>query len=94
MLSLDLPGISREALDVSLDEGRLTIRGERVGAPEGVAARRTERPSGRFVRSFTLPETTVERAQISADYKDGVLRLRLPKRREREQPRRVEIKIA
>jgi HSP20 family protein len=53
--------------------------------------RRAERPAGRFVRSFTLPET-VNREGISADYKDGVLRLRLPKREE-QQPRRVEIKI-
>ncbi len=90
-LALDLPGIERDGLDVSLDEGRLTIRGERASAPEGVVARRTERPAGRFVRSFTLPES-VERQSISADYKDGVLTLRLPKRK--EQPaRRVKIDI-
>ena len=90
-LALDLPGITREGLDVSLDESRLTIRGERKAAPEGVVARRAERPAGRFVRSFTLPET-VDRQAIAADYKDGVLLLRLPKRR--EQPaRRVKIEI-
>lgn len=90
-LALDLPGISRERLDVSLDEGRLTIRGERAGVPDGVAARRAERPAGRFARSFTLPES-VDRQGIAADYKDGVLLLRLPKRR--EQPaRRVKIDI-
>ena len=90
-LALDLPGISRETLDVGLDENRLTIRGERAGAPEGVAARRTERPAGRFARSFTLPEA-VDRQGISADYKDGVLHLRLPKRKE-QPPRRVKIDI-
>ena len=90
-LALDLPGITREGLDVSLDEGRLTIRGERAPAPEGVVARRAERPAGRFARSFTLPEA-VDRQSISADYKDGVLRLRLPKRKE-QPPQRVRIDI-
>jgi len=79
-LALDLPGIRREALDVSLDDGRLSIRGERAPA-EGVGVRRTERPHGRFVRSFSLPDA-VDRHGITADYKDGVLLLRLPKRAE------------
>src|SRR5918998_1802354 len=93
LIVLDLPGVAREALDVGLDENRLTVRGERAQAEADAHVRRAERPAGRFVRSFTLPET-VERGEISADYKDGVLRLRLPKRLERERPRRVEIKIA
>jgi HSP20 family protein len=93
VIVLDLPGVARERLDVGLDENRLTVRGERAPAETDAHVRRAERPSGRFVRSFALPET-VERAQISADYKDGVLRLRLPKRRERQQQQRVEIKVA
>lgn len=91
VIVLDLPGVSREGLDVGLDENRLTVRGERAPAEAEVRVRRAERPAGRFVRSFTLPET-VDREGIGADYKDGVLRLRLPKRRE-QQPRRVEIKV-
>ncbi len=79
-LALDVPGIRREALDVSLDDSRLTIRGERAQV-EGVGVRRTERPHGRFVRSFSLPDA-VDRQGITADYKDGVLLLRLPKRTE------------
>ena len=82
LLALDLPGINREGLDVSLDDGRLVIRGERKGQ-EGLHARRTERPQGRFVRTFSLPDA-VDRASISADYKDGVLLLHLPKRDERQ----------
>jgi HSP20 family protein len=89
-LALDLPGIDRDGLDVSLDDGRLVIRGERK-AVEGVNARRTERPHGRFVRSFSLPDA-VDRAAIAADYKDGVLLLHLPKRTE-QQERRVKIDI-
>ena len=82
LLALDLPGIDRDGLDVNLDDGRLVIRGERKG-PEGLHARRTERPQGRFVRTFSLPDA-VDRSRISADYKDGVLLLHLPKRDERQ----------
>ena len=91
LLALDLPGINREGLDVSLDDGRLVIRGERAAA-EGLHARRTERPQGRFVRTFSLPDA-VERGAISADYKDGVLLLHLPKRGERQGHRlKIDIK--
>jgi HSP20 family protein len=81
LLALDLPGIRRDGLDVSLDEGRLVIRGERAAA-QGLHTRRAERPQGRFVRTFSLPDA-VDRAAITADYKDGVLLLHLPKRGER-----------
>ncbi len=90
LLALDLPGIERDGLDVSLDDGRLVIRGERKGL-EGVTARRAERPQGRFVRTFSLPDA-VERGRITADYKDGVLLLHLPKRNE-QQGRRLRIDI-
>ena len=90
VIALDLPGIRREALDISLDEGRLTIQGER--AAESDKLRRAERPIGRFRRSFVLPPE-VEQSKISADYKDGVLRLRLPRRPE-PKARRVEIKVS
>jgi HSP20 family protein len=89
-LALDLPGINRDALDVSLDEGRLSVRGERAPS-EAANVRRAERPHGRFARSFSLPDA-VDRSRITADYKDGVLLLRLPKRAE-EQPGRIKIDI-
>lgn len=88
---LDLPGIRREGLDVGVDEGRLTVRGERAGAPEGVGVRRNERPAGRFARSFGLPEA-VDRQAITADYKDGVLRLRLPKRTQEQKRVKIDIR--
>ncbi len=92
-LALDLPGIEREALDVGLDENSLTIRGERASLVlEGATRRRAERPAGRFLRKFGLPDV-VDREAITADYKDGVLQLHLPKRRE-QQARRLEIKIS
>jgi HSP20 family protein len=87
---LDLPGIRRDGLDVNLDDGRLTIRGERP-AREGAQLRRAERPHGRFVRTFSLPDA-VDRHAITADYKDGVLTLHLPKRAEPKE-RRMKIDI-
>ena len=91
LLALDLPGIKRDGFDVSLDDGRLVIRGERAPA-EGLHARRAERPQGRFVRTFSLPDA-VDRAAITADYKDGVLLLHLPKRGE-QRGRRLKIDIS
>ena len=90
LLALDLPGINRGGHDISLDDGRLVIRGDRA-AVEGLHARRAERPQGRFVRTFSLPDA-VDRGSISADYKDGVLLLHLPKRDE-QQGRRLKIDV-
>ena len=91
VITLDLPGIRRDALDVNLDDGRLTIRGERA-TREGVEPRRSERPHGRFARTFSLPDA-VDRHAITADYKDGVLTLHLPKRAEPKKEQRVKIDI-
>jgi HSP20 family protein len=89
VVALDLPGIDRETLDISLDQDRLSIRGSRT-IEEG-DERRAERPRGRFIRRFGLP-ATIDQQGINADYKDGVLRVTLPKRQAR-QAQRVEIKI-
>jgi HSP20 family protein len=89
-IAVDLPGIERAALEINLDDERLVIRGER--AAEGEAQRRTERPHGRFLRRFGVP-ASVDQKGISAEYKDGVLRVRLPKRKE-PKARRVEIKVS
>jgi HSP20 family protein len=90
VIALDLPGIDRQSLDISLDKDRLVIRGNRK--TEGESRRRAERPHGRFFRKFKLP-STVDEASISAEYKDGELRVTLPKRTE-QQTRRVEIKVS
>jgi HSP20 family protein len=89
VVAVDLPGIDRSALEISLDDDRLTIRGERVLENEG--QQRVERPRGRFLRKFAVP-ATVDQKAIAAEYKDGVLRVRLPKRKE-QKSRRVEIKV-
>ncbi len=88
-VAIDLPGIDRAALEISLDNDRLVIRGERSIEAEG--QQRTERPRGRFLRKFGVP-ATVDQTAIAAEYKDGVLRVTLPKRKE-QKTRRVEIKV-
>jgi HSP20 family protein len=90
VVALDLPGVDRESLDISIDQDRLSIGGSRT--IEDGDERRTERPRGRFVRRFSLP-TTIDQQGITADYKDGVLRVTLPKRQAR-QAQRVEIKVS
>lgn len=90
VVALDLPGIDREALDISIDEDKLSIRGVRT--IEDGNERRAERPRGRFLRRFGLPQS-IEQQGITAEYKDGVLRLTLPKRQAKPS-QRVEIKVA
>ena len=91
VILLDLPGIDRDALDVSVSDGRLVVRGERA-AEEGVKPHRGGRPAGRFLARFGPLPKTVDQSRIAADYKDGVLRLSLPKR-EPEQAGRIKIEI-
>jgi HSP20 family protein len=87
---LDLPGIDRSSLDISIDKDRLFIRGKRDVDSEN--RRRAERPHGRFSRKFTLP-SHVDQASISAEYKDGELRVTLPRRKQQES-KRIEIKVS
>lgn len=89
LIMIDLPGIERDALEISLDDNRLTIGG--VRAVEEQNQQHVERPHGRFLRRFGVP-TGVDQKTITAEYKDGVLSVRLPKRRE-QKARRVEIKV-
>ena len=78
LIALDLPGVDRDALVIDVDDKRLIIRGNR--AIEETSKNRSERPSGKFLRTFTVPGS-VDQTQIGAEYKDGVLQVRLPKRK-------------
>jgi HSP20 family protein len=89
LLMIDLPGIERDALEISLDDNRLTVGGLR--ALEDQNQQRAERPHGRFLRRFGVP-AVVDQKAITAEYKDGVLSVRLPKRQE-QRSQRVEIKV-
>jgi HSP20 family protein len=91
LIMIDLPGIERDALEISLDENRLTIGGLRALEDQSQQQQRAERPRGRFLRRFGVP-AAVDQKAITAEYKDGVLRVRLPKRQE-QKARRVEIKV-
>ena len=92
VIAIDLPGIDRDALEVTIDDNRLTVRGSRA-ADEGVKFHRAGRPAGRFVSRFGPLPSTVDQTRIAAEYKDGVLRLRLPKRAERSEGKvKIEIK--
>jgi HSP20 family protein len=88
-IAMDLPGIDRTTLEIDVDENRLSIKGTRV--IEESNQHRSERPSGKFARSFTVPGS-VDQASIGAEYKDGVLEITLPKRKE-QKAKRVEIKV-
>jgi len=90
------PGIDLSKLDVSIDKGLLTISGERAaavpeaGAKVNVYAR--ERSAGSFRRVVSLPEDA-DPDRVSANYRDGVLRIQVQKR-EASRPRRIEVKDA
>lgn len=90
-ISCDMPGVPKEQVKVTTEANRLTIAGERRlehdDSREGY--HRVERTYGAFERSFALPQN-VDVAGISAQYRDGVLTLTLPKRPEAK-PRQIEI---
>lgn len=92
-LYVDLPGVEPNAVEITLDNGVLSITGERQfpSAPEGeeMVTRRTERGHGRFHRRFTLPDT-VDSEKVSAKDHNGVLEISIPKQA-KAQPRRIEI---
>ena len=91
ILEAELPGMSREDFDISVENNVITLKGERKfeKKTEGDNYHRVERSYGTFTRSFTLPQTvTAEGA--TADFENGVLRVALPKREETK-ARKIEI---
>lgn len=91
VLTADIPGVAREAVDITLDDGVLTIKGERstTRTEEAEGYRRRERMHGIFVRQFTVPET-VNAGHISATVNDGVLEVVIPKQ-EKPQPKKISV---
>ncbi len=87
----EVPGLKAEDVKVDVEKNVLTLSGERNVEKEETEGtyRRVERQYGSFSRSFTLPET-VDTDNISADLKDGVLALRLPKK-EAPTPRKIAV---
>lgn len=92
VLEAELPGMSREDFDLTVENNVITLRGERrfEKKEDTDNYHRVERAYGSFTRSFTLPNT-VSGEGASADYRNGVLRVTLPKREETK-ARRIEVK--
>jgi HSP20 family protein len=94
VLKAELPGVDGKDVDVRVENNVLTLRGERKLDQEVKRENyhRIERSYGSFTRSFTLP-TVVDTSNIKAEYKDGVLRVTLPKREEAK-PRQIQINVS
>ena len=94
VIRAELPGVSREDMDVRIENGVLTLRGERKREEEinEDNAFRLERAYGSFTRSFSLPRT-VDASKVTAQYRDGVLEVSVPKQ-ETAKPKKVEIRAA
>jgi HSP20 family protein len=79
VLTAELPGLAREDIEIHAEESRVVIRGERAGGPVPCEQfHRVERGHGRFSRSFLLPEP-IDVDHVSAELKDGLLTLTIPK---------------
>ena len=94
VLQAELPGMSREDIDVTVEHQTLTIKGARPAVTDVPKDRyrRVERRVGSFSRSFTLP-STVDAGKVSAEYKNGVLTVKLPFREE-SKPRTISVEVA
>lgn len=92
VLEAELPGMKREDFELTIENNVITLRGERKfeKKEETDNYHRVERSYGAFSRSFTLPQS-VSAENATADFKNGVLRVTLPKREE-VKARRIEIK--
>jgi HSP20 family protein len=93
LVKAELPELKKEEIKVSVENGELTISGERRIEKEEKDRKyhRIERSYGSFLRSFSLPEM-VSAEKVSADFKDGVLTVHLPKD-EKAKPKTIEVKV-
>jgi HSP20 family protein len=94
VVKVELPGLKKDEINLSLHEGVLTISGEReheVEKKEGQSFR-SERYFGKFQRSVTLP-TAVDASKVNASYKDGVLTVELPKAEEAK-PKQIAVNVS
>jgi HSP20 family protein len=94
VLKAELPDMRREDIDVTVDNNTLSIRGDRKLDSEIKQENfhRVERAYGSFVRTFSLP-ATVDATRIAAEYKHGILTVKLPFREEAK-PRTIDVKVA
>jgi HSP20 family protein len=89
---VELPGMRKEDIEISLHDGTLTISGERgSGGSNSENAERTERFTGKFRRSISLP-ARVDAGKVNATYKDGILTVTLPKAEEAK-PKQIKVNV-
>jgi len=93
LIKADLPDVKRDDVKVGVEDGVLTVEGERRQEQEekGKKFHRIERAYGKFVRRLTLP-TDVDAQKIAADFKEGVLNVHLPKSAN-ARPRTIDVKV-
>ena len=91
VLEAELPGMKREDFEVTIENNVITLKGERhfEKKEEGDNYHRVERSYGSFTRSFSLPRT-VSAENTTADFKNGILRVSLPKKEEAK-ARKIEV---
>jgi HSP20 family protein len=94
VLKAELPDMAREDIELTVEHNKLTLKGTRKRAADvkDEQFRRVERRYGPFSRSFGLPNT-VDASKVSADYKNGILTVKLPFREE-ARPRTIPVEVA
>jgi len=92
-IKAEIPDVKKEDVKVTVEDGVLSIQGERKQEREekGKRYHRIERSYGSFVRSFSLPDV-IDEEKVKAEFKDGVLSLYLPKS-EKAKPKAIEVKV-
>jgi HSP20 family protein len=93
LIKMELPEVQKEDVKVTVENGTLTISGERKAETEekGRKFHRLERYYGRFERNFSLPEDA-DSSNVKAEFKDGMLRVHLTKN-EKARPKQIEVKV-
>ena len=94
VLKADVPGVEMKDIDIQLENGTLTIKGERKFEKDenNKGFHRLERSYGSFVRYFTVPDT-VDPEKVKAEYSNGVLTVSLPKK-EIAKPRAIKVQVS
>ena len=93
LIKLDLPEVAKDEVKVFVEEGVLTIQGERHKEREekGKKFHRVERSYGTFLRTFTVPPDADD-AKIQVEFKEGLLKVHLPKS-EKAKPKTIDVKV-
>ena len=94
LVKAELPEVKKEDVKVTVENGVLTLQGERKQEKEekGKKFHRIERSYGSFLRTFTVPLDTDE-TRVAADFKDGILKIRLPKT-EKPRPKAIDVRVS